>query len=300
MNQALPLAPARPPDARGWPTAEDVARLRAANAASAGDVTRKLNRETVLLLGWGPAVLMQLAHPLVAAGVGGHSAFLPRPDLRLHRLNQTVQAMLALTFGSAAEVARAARAINALHDRVKGDLAEAAGPFPAGTTYSANDPALLCWVYATLLDTLPRAYQRYVGPLTAEELDRHCAEASLIAPLLGVPDGVLPASRAGLERYLAGMYASGALTVTPLARAIAREIVWPSAPRRLRPLRPLLYLPTVGLLPPAIRDAYGLRWTPRHERALRRTSGLVRRLLPCLPAAWHRWPAARNATPAAI
>ncbi len=280
---------------RDWPTAEDVARLRArvTGGDPARSVTRKLNSETVILLGWAPAILMQFAHPLVAAGVAGHSSFLPRPELRLHRLHQTVGAMLALTFGDDAAVARTARGINGLHDRVNGRIDEAAGPFPAGTTYTAHDPALLCWVYATLLDVLPRAYQRYVGPLTAEELDRYCAEASLTGPLLGIPDGTLPASWAGLERYMAEMYAGGTLTVAPTARLLAREIVWPSAPRRLRPLRPLLYLPTVGLLPPPIRAAYGFRWTARHERLLRRTSGLVRRLLPVLPAPLHQWPAAR-------
>jgi uncharacterized protein (DUF2236 family) len=41
-------------------------------------ITRRVNRENILLLGGGRALLMQLAHPKVAAGVDDHS------DFRLH------------------------------------------------------------------------------------------------------------------------------------------------------------------------------------------------------------------------
>src|SRR3712207_4774676 len=172
------------------------------------DVVWKLNREMVLLLGWGRAILLQLAHPLVAAGVAEHSAFRARPRGRICRFAQTVSAMLALTFGTPEQVARAAAGINAIHDRVHGRLREPAGRFPAGTPYSAHDPALLRWVHATLLDSTLRVYELYVGPLTPEEQDRYCAAASGVAPLLGIPDGYLPASVAELEAYLRAMLAS--------------------------------------------------------------------------------------------
>ena len=268
---------------------------RRAALRSDESVGRKLNREVVLLLGWAPAVLQQLAHPLVAAGVADHSAFLARPGRRPQRLRRTVGAMLALAFGSADEVARAARAINAVHDRVHGRLREGAGPFPAGTPYTARDPALLRWVHATLLDTLPRAYALFVGPLTPEERDRYCAEASGVAPLLGIPDGYLPTSQAALEDYLRGMYTSGAIVVTDTARRVAREVVAPSTGRLTRPLLSLTYLPTVGLLPPALRRAYGLPWDARHERALRLLGGATRMAVPRLPTALRHWPAARRA-----
>ncbi|MCK6592271.1 MAG: DUF2236 domain-containing protein, partial [Polyangiaceae bacterium] len=63
-------------------------------------VARKINREIVVLVGWVPAILMQFAHPLVAAGVADHSAFRSRPRARLERLRSTVRSMLSLTFGS--------------------------------------------------------------------------------------------------------------------------------------------------------------------------------------------------------
>ncbi len=256
-------------------------------------VVRRLNSEVVLLLGWGPAILLQLAHPLVAAGVMDHSVFLAHPDQRLRRLHQTIAAMLALTFGTEEAVARTARRINAIHDRVHGQLREAAGPFPAGTPYSAHDPKLLRWVHATMLDTLPRTYELYIGPLTAAEKDRYCAEASQIAPLLGIPDGFLPTSWAALQEYLQTRLASGEITVTPTARELARASLASPVLRLAGPLQWFAQLSTVGLLPPAIRTAYNLPWDARHETALRLSAGMARRILPRLPTVLHHWPAAR-------
>ena len=125
--------------ARGSPfTSSASARARVRTPVSNDRVGWKLSSETVILLGWGPAILMQLAHPLVAAGVADHSIFLARPDQRLRRFQQTVAAMLALTFGTDEEVTQAARGITAIHDRVHGRLREEAGPFPAGTPCSTR------------------------------------------------------------------------------------------------------------------------------------------------------------------
>lgn len=256
-------------------------------------VAWKINCEVAVLLGWGRAVLMQLAHPLVAAGVAEHSVYVAEPARRIARLRSTVRAMLALTFGTPEEIAKAAERINAIHDRVQGRLAEAAGPFAAGTRYSAHDPRLLCWVHATLLDSLPLAYRTFVGPLTREEQDRYCAEATSIEPLLGIPHGSLPASRAELEDYLEAM--RGELHVTDAARALARETVRPAKPLAARLAAALLRLPTVGLLPVELRQAYGLSWNPRSERTLRLFAGCLRRALMLTPSPLRHWPGARAA-----
>ena len=239
---------------------------------------------------------MQFAHPLVAAGVAEHSLFLKEPRGRLRRLRRTLDAMLALTFGTAGDVARAARGINAIHDHVHGRLPEAAGPFPAGHAYSAHDPELLRWVHATLLDTFPLVYEMYVGPLTEEEKDRYCAEASGLEPLLGIPEGYLPRSTAELREYMARMFAGGELTVSRTAQVVGNALVWPPVPWPLRPLLWLAQLPTIGLLPPEIREQYGFPWDGRREKALRLLAGAVRRLRPLAPALVRHWPAARAAS----
>src|SRR5882762_478741 len=134
-----------------------------------GTIAWKLQREIILLLAWGPAILLQLAHPLVAQGIADHSAFRTQRHGRARRLFGTVHAMLQLSFGTEPQARAVLARINGIHDRVNGHLSGAAGTFPAGTPYTAHDPALLAWVHATLLDMNLRVYERYVGRLSAEE-----------------------------------------------------------------------------------------------------------------------------------
>ncbi|MDA2928064.1 DUF2236 domain-containing protein [Acidobacteria bacterium AH-259-G07] len=257
-----------------------------------GGVAWKINSEVVLLLGWGRAMLLQLAHPLVASGVAEHSSFNASPGARLQRLRQTIEAMLALTFGTPEEVTRATDAINAMHDRVHGKLSGTAGNIPAGTRYSAHDPKLLTWVHATLLDSFLSTYELYVGPLTLEEKNRYCAQARSIEPLLGIPSGSLPSNLAELRSYMDEMFASGEIAVTETARHIAPEVVSPPTLWVMRPLLWFFSLPTIGLLPTAIREAYGYRWVWWHEASLRLSAGIVRALLPFVSSTFRHWPKA--------
>src|SRR5262249_8552062 len=123
-------------------------RLRAAGPTPGHDreVAWKVNRERVMLAGWGTAILMQFSHPLVAAGVAEHSVFCDHTRAWLHRMSRTVGAMLSLTFGTPEESAATAARIDAIHGRVTGTLAAPDGLYPAGTGYRARDPELLLWV----------------------------------------------------------------------------------------------------------------------------------------------------------
>lgn len=262
-------------------------------------VAWKLQKEVILLLAWSPAILLQLAHPLVAQGVADHSAFRSEPWGRARRLYRTLDAMLGLCFGTERETLTVAGRINAIHDRVHGQLHEDAGAFPTGTAYSAHDPALLAWVHATLLVMNLRVYELFVAPVSAEDKDRYCAEASAIEPYLGIPEGYLPRTVGELERYFDGKLASEEIFVTDVARTLARTIVYPDAPRVAGPLFALMRVITLGLLPPRIRDSYGFAWNARHETVLRLASGLIRRLLPLTPPIVRYWPAARAALRAA-
>lgn len=262
---------------------------------SAGSVAWKINSEIVLLLGWNPAILLQVAHPLVAAGVVDHSLFLTDPAGRARRLWRTLNVMFDLTFGLPHEVQRAADAINAVHDRVHGELQQAAGPFEAGRTYSAHDPELLRWVHCTMLEVFPRTYRLYVGSLSDAEWDRYCAEASRVEPLLGVPDGFLPNSLPALRGYMREMLASGQIAVSEQSRLLAHEILSPRLPLPLVPLRPFFQWPMVGLLPPPVRAGYGFAWDRRREHLLRDSARLVRPLLALTPSLLRHWPAARRA-----
>jgi uncharacterized protein (DUF2236 family) len=255
----------------------------------------RINGEVAGLLGWGRAILLQVAHPLVAAGVAEHSQFATDAVGRLRRLQRTLNAMLTLTFGTLDEATAVARHIDGIHGRVRGELRQATGALPAGTAYFARDPALLRWVHATFVDSALRVYELYVGPLSQAERDRYCLETTAIEPLLHIPAGYLPRDAAALDAYLDGMLASGEIAVGETARGIARALLAPLGPRALRPLETLFRLPIVGLLPPAVRVGYGFRWTPRHARALAVSAGVCRWLRQGLPGALCRWPAARAA-----
>ena len=106
-------------------------------------ISHRVNREAVVVLGWGRAILLQLAHPLVTAGVGAHSGFDAGALAYVRRMRGTIGSMLSLTFGTDAEVRETAGRINAIHRRVHGRLDRAVGRYPAGTPYDATDPALL-------------------------------------------------------------------------------------------------------------------------------------------------------------
>jgi uncharacterized protein (DUF2236 family) len=258
--------------------------------------TWRLHREVVLLAGWGRAILLQIAHPLVAQGVADHSGFAAERWARVGRLKRTVEAMLALTFGTPGESAAAAAGINRIHDRVNGRLPAAAGEFASGAGYSAHDPALLAWVHVTLVDTFLLTYERFVGPLTPAERNRYCFEATVSAPLLGLAPDALPRTSAELSACMERTLASDEIAVTDTARHLADEIVSRALPWPARPLLALARLPTVGLLPAPIREAYGFEWTARQERALRLLGAATRRGLPLLPPILRHWPAARRAT----
>lgn len=259
-------------------------------------VAQKINRERVVVLGWGRAILLQLAHPMVAAGVAAHSHFAAGPLSRLHRLNATVGAMLDFTFGDEDRVARAAARINAIHDRVNGRLAAAAGGCPVGARYSATDPALLLWVHATLLDSVPFAYEQFVGHLDEREKDAYCLESAATGRLLRIPEPMLPRTAVELREYIARMLGSGQLEVTPVARAVARDLLYSPLLDPTRPGAWLNRVTSLGLLPARIREGYGFPWTARHQRLFRILRATLPRVVRLTPGFLRFWPEARRLT----
>ena len=270
-------------------------RLLASDHERAGpeSISWKINRERVVVAGWGRAILLQLAHPAVAAGVHGHSSF--RGSLRssFRRMQSTVDAMLALTFGDTEHMIAAAAGINAIHDRVRGRV----GPGAAARAYSAHDPGLQRWVHATLLDSIPLTYELLVGPLTLGERNRYCSEAAIMEPLLGMLPGWLPRESAELDAYMREMLAGGSIAVTDTSRALARAVLYPPHWRLAWPAFRPVQLLSIGSLPPSIRRAYGFEWRARDERAFARWTALLRASLPLLPPLVRDWPAARRPFP---
>jgi uncharacterized protein (DUF2236 family) len=216
-------------------------------------------------LGGGPAVLLQVAHPLVAAGVVDHSDY--RGDL-WGRLRRTLQALYLITYGSREEAQRAGAIVQAVHEHVHGVTRERLGPFPPGTPYRACDPALQLWVHATLVECSLAVYERFVDRLSDAERERYYREMRVVGRLLGVPGAVLPRTLREFREYFAAQIAGPEITVTPPAHDVGRVIVEADLPQPMRLLVPAHRLACAGLLPARLRREYGLRWTPVHANTL--------------------------------
>jgi uncharacterized protein (DUF2236 family) len=220
----------------------------------------RLDREAMLLLGAGPrALLLQIAHPQVAAGVAEHSDFRTDP---WRRLDGTLRSYLRIIYGSTAAAQEEIRRLNALHRSIR------------GSGYSARDPALSLWVHATLVDSTVVVNRAWAGPVTSDQAARFYEETKPIARAFGVPDAQLPADLEAFETYLAEQLGpAGPVRVGPVARELAAVILHPPLPGVLARtgLHPRLYdwtlWPSIGLLPAAVREGYDLRWGPL-ERAV--------------------------------
>ncbi len=259
----------------------------------------RLNREAVLLLGAGPrALLMQIAHPLIAEGVDQHSDFRADP---WRRLRATLRSYLAIVYGTTTEARAEIRRLNALHRTVAGPVRD---PLARATTgaiaYDGRDPILGMWVHATLIDATMVAYDAWIEPLGRTERTRFYAETRPIARAFGVPDDVVPADLDAFEAYLAEQLGpAGPIRVTATARELARTILAPP----LGPLHPVLgglpaaaygwtLWPSIGLLPPGIRDAYGLDWGPRRRVVSAWLVAGLRAWRPLVPRDWRTMPQA--------
>jgi uncharacterized protein (DUF2236 family) len=219
----------------------------------------RLNREAMLLLGAGPrALLLQLAHPAVAAGVADHSDFRADP---WRRLAGTLRSYLTIVYGTTAAARGEIRRLNNLHRGI------------TGPGYAARDPELSLWVHATLVDSTVAVADAWLGPIGRERRAAFYAETRPIGRAFGVPDALLPADLEAFDAYVAGMLApSGPVRVSAVARELAEAVLRPP----LGPIIPFLAAvppeayawtlwPSVGLLPASVRDEYGLRWGPRER-----------------------------------
>src|SRR5271166_807486 len=137
-------------------------------------VSWRLDREAAVFLGAGRALLLQLAHPWVAAAIAEHSRTLSDP---IGRFQRTFNITLTLMFGTTTQAIAAARRLHRRHAGICGSLSESSGACSAGSAYCANDVAALRWVWATLVETAPLAYELTGPPLSADDHERYYAES---------------------------------------------------------------------------------------------------------------------------
>ena len=242
----------------------------------------RLNREAMLLLGAGPrALLLQIAHPLVAAGVADHSDFRADPWLRL---SGTLGSYLRIVYGTASAARGEIRRLHDLHRGIRGDVLEPGARDRHGRRYSALDPDLSLWVHATLVDSTMAAYHAWVEPFSRDERARYYEETLPVGQAFGIPAARLPVDLEAFETYLEDMLGSGGpIEVGDAARDLASAILHP-------PLGPAvaaagfpfdrlagladaipsrayawLFWPSIGLLPTSVREGYDLPWGLRQK-----------------------------------
>jgi uncharacterized protein (DUF2236 family) len=243
-------------------------------------VTWKVNREGALFAGGPAALILQVSHPLVAAAVVRHSDYDVDPWGRLYR---TLDTALKIGFGDPATSSAAAERLYRVHDRVRGST-------PDGARYDALQADLLMWVWTTLLQTALDVYQRYVGQLTPEEMERYYQEQPRFLLACGGEEGSWPEDYAAFRDYYQGMI-EDVLHPTEDTRRIVDSVLRPDLPLPLRPLGSPLRLLAVGLLPPLLRERLGLAWSPGRERLLRASAATSRGLMRVLPGAVRHFPA---------
>lgn len=213
----------------------------------------KVNRESLMFLGAGRALLLQLSHPWIAAAIIDHSDAVTDPLTRFH---QTFSVMFSMLFGTVDQAFGAARKLHRRHGSVRGLLAEPAGPFSAGTPYWANDCHVLQWVHSTLIETAIVIYELALSPLSRQEREAFYRESCRLAGLFGLSGSSLPPDWAAFAQYTEAMRQSDTLTVAAPARMLARQIFgerssWTHPPRWYRAI-------TAELLPPRLREQFEL------------------------------------------
>lgn len=241
---------------------------------------RKINQEAVVLLGGGYAILLQLAHPFVAAGVDDHSNFQSEILSRLHR---TILFMHNLVFEDRQRARKELQHFHAMHDRIRGRLEHRAGNFPSNMHYSGTDPEAKLWVHATFVNTSLKLYQQFIRPLTQEERRDYYADSLIQARLLEIPEDILPQTPEEFDHYMRQMLSGDTLVVTETARRLAQAVLYPRVGFFPSLSARLLRFVTSGLLPERFRKAYGLRWSRKDQYLLDTFSGSIRLLRPVSP-----------------
>jgi uncharacterized protein (DUF2236 family) len=182
----------------------------------------QVDREAAIFLGAGRALLLQLAHPWVAAAISQHSQVIGDPIGRFHRTFGTV---FSIVFGTIDQALAASRRLHERHAAIEGDLPAAAGCFAAGSRYQANDITALRWVHATLTDTALLAYNSVLPALSQKQREAYYVDNQLFAALFGIPHSSLPPDWTAFAAYNRAMWGSDTLTVSPVARALADQLL---------------------------------------------------------------------------
>jgi len=218
------------------------------------------------------SLMIQALHPLAMAGVAQHSTWRQDP---FGRLAATSSYLLTTTYGDTASALAAAAWVRKIHVHVRGTDPE------TGLPYSAEDPSLLLWVHAGMVDSIVEVVSRYGREFDA---DRYVAEMVPFAEIVGVPRDDVPTTVASLRAYIESVELRQATAAA--SEAIGIVLDPPDLDAGTRDLWRDLGQVAVGTLPGWAREMYGYAEPP--AELMERES--VRQLLGALDLAFESLP----------
>jgi len=146
-----------------------------------------------LAVGGSAAIIMEVLHPSVMAGVFEQSSYRTEP---IQRAQNTLGYVLRTTFGTTAAATRVIERVKKVHSHINGTR-------PDGVPYRALDPELIAWVHTCIPWAVMNAFDRYCRPLTTDEKDRYLAEQAVIGRMGGAE--WVPETTAELDDYVGRM-----------------------------------------------------------------------------------------------
>ena len=229
----------------------------------------QLNSRWFVLIGGPRAAILQVCDPKVAAGVAMYSTYRTDP---LGRLQRTLDAMLAIGFGSPTRRRAMLDGLEHGHGKVTGVTAD-------GERYDARDPELQYWVLATLVDTVLTVERRYVGRIRERDRAAYFEESKALARAFGLPDSLIPTDLSAFRSYMADRFA----TLEPSEQSvdITRHLMRPGVAWLPDPALVPLNWATTELLPVRLRHRLGLAdLNPAELAAVRGARAVTRAALP--------------------
>jgi uncharacterized protein (DUF2236 family) len=218
------------------------------------------------------ALLIQAAHPEVAAGVADHSRYREDP---LGRLSRTSNYVTATCFGALPEVERAVAVVRRIHRRV-------AGTSHRGVEYAADLPDMAAWVHNALTSGFLVAHQRFgPGPTSPPDADRFVAEQTRVGALLDADP--MPATADALSAWLEHHAGAGRSPAMEEAIGFLRK---PPLPFTIRIGYRVMFAAAAATIPPRLRRVLGLRRIPGAILAGRAVTRFLRWALGSSPS-WH-------------
>lgn len=242
----------------------------------------------------GTTLLLQVAHPVVGAGVGDHSVFKTDPWGRLKR---TTEFSLRLLYKSPEEALLAGRELRERHRDIKGADGQ-------GRRYFALDPEAYAWVHMSTFYIMLKSQECFGTPISPADQKQLYEEWLVQGRVLGIRDQDMPADIPAFNRYFDRMVLDR-LEDNPVVRDIleetTRRVVKPDFLGWLpTPLWDAVYRPagnwvrivTLCTTPPALLSKLGVFPTAREQRLFRRLQRGIRLASRVLPDRLRYLPAA--------